>query len=88
MAGRQWVSCRRTVRPARRCSVTAASLASVLGEWGWAIHLTFHEQIVPSADRSAAAATRARMSPRVTPSARCPHVGLAGRAADPRARAH
>eukprot|EP00969_Alexandrium_andersonii_P324173 14323417-Alexandrium_andersonii.AAC.1 len=64
MAGRQWVSCKSTVRPARRCSVTAASFASVLGEWGCAIHLTFHEQMVPNEERSAAAATRARMSPR------------------------
>eukprot|EP00969_Alexandrium_andersonii_P057792 2546664-Alexandrium_andersonii.AAC.1 len=88
MAGRQWVSCNSTVRPARKCSVTAASFASVFGEWGCAIHLTFQEHTVPSADRSAAAATRAKMSPRVTPSARCPHVGLAGLAADPRARAH
>eukprot|EP00969_Alexandrium_andersonii_P248454 10977996-Alexandrium_andersonii.AAC.1 len=43
--------------------------------------------MVPRAERSAAAATRARMSPSATPSARCPHVGLAGRAAEPRARA-
>eukprot|EP00969_Alexandrium_andersonii_P121934 5391326-Alexandrium_andersonii.AAC.1 len=44
MAGRQWVSCRRTVGPARSCSVTAASLATVLGARGCAIHLTFQEQ--------------------------------------------
>eukprot|EP00969_Alexandrium_andersonii_P182942 8083966-Alexandrium_andersonii.AAC.1 len=43
--------------------------------------------MVPSDDRSAAAVARASTSPRVTPSARCPQVGLVGRAAEPRARA-